>query len=124
MEDLTLRADIPVVHATAGFVNGFTFALWSFGTWWVPLLVILGLWRHVRRHWPLRYEPTWWSVVFPLGMYAVASRTLGDAAGLPIVAAIGGVQTWVALATWLAAVAVLLIRATRVAVSSFSRLDP
>jgi tellurite resistance protein TehA-like permease len=49
--DLGLPADIPVVRATAGFVEGFTFALWAFGTWWIPLLVILGLWRHVRRHW-------------------------------------------------------------------------
>ena len=69
--------DIPVVRATAGFVEGFTFALWAFGTWWIPLLVILGLWRHIRRHWPLTYEPTLWSVVFPLGMYSVATLTFG-----------------------------------------------
>ena len=50
---LGLPAQTPVVKATAGFVEGFTFALWAFGTWWIPLLVILGLWRHLRRHWPL-----------------------------------------------------------------------
>jgi tellurite resistance protein TehA-like permease len=80
--DLILPADIPVVRATAGFVEGFTFALWAFGTWWIPLLVILGLWRHIRRHWPLTYEPTLWSVVFPLGMYSVATLTFGKAAHL------------------------------------------
>ena len=63
--DLALPGRTPVVRATAGFVQGFSFALWVFGTWWIPLLVILGLWRHVRRHWPLTYEPTLWSVVFP-----------------------------------------------------------
>jgi hypothetical protein len=36
--DLTLPADIPVVRATTGFVAGFSFALWAFGTWWIPLL--------------------------------------------------------------------------------------
>ena len=44
--DLALPASIPVVRATDGFVEGFTFALWAFGTWWIPLLIILGLWQH------------------------------------------------------------------------------
>ena len=62
---LGLPAALPVTRATAGFVEGFSFVLWAFGTWWIPLLIVLGLWRHVRRHWPLTYEPTLWSVVFP-----------------------------------------------------------
>lgn len=111
--DLTLRADIPVVHATAGFVNGFTFALWSFGTWWVPLLVILGLWRHVRRHWPLRYEPTLWSVVFPLGMYSVATLTYGKTTRIAFMEPIGRVMIWVAVVAWALVFAALLTRLTR-----------
>ena len=70
---LNLPAALPVTRATAGFVEGFSFTLWAFGTWWIPLLIVLGLWRHVQRHWPLTYEPTLWSVVFPLGMYSVAT---------------------------------------------------
>ena len=35
-----------------------TFALWASGTWWILLLTVLGLWRHLRRRWPLTYEPT------------------------------------------------------------------
>jgi len=62
---LSLPPTLPVVRATAGFVEGFSYALWAFGTWWIPLLVVLGIWRHVRQHWPLTYEPTLWSVVFP-----------------------------------------------------------
>ncbi len=27
--------------------------LWAFGTWWIPLLVLLGIWRHVLRRYPL-----------------------------------------------------------------------
>ena len=80
---LNLPAALPVVRATAGFVEGFSYALWAFGTWWIPLLVVLGVWRHVRQHWPLTYEPTLWSVVFPLGMYSVATLTFGKAARLP-----------------------------------------
>jgi hypothetical protein len=54
---LGLPAAPAVVKATAGFVEGFSFALWAFGTWWIPLLVVLGIWRHVRHRWPLTYEP-------------------------------------------------------------------
>ncbi len=121
---ISQMAQAPALLPTRGLITGVSVLFWAFASWLIPVLVAAGWWRHVSHRVPLRYEPTWWSVVFPLGMYAVASRTLGDAAGLPIVAAIGGVQTWVALAAWLAAVAVLLVRATRVAVSSFSRLDP
>jgi hypothetical protein len=31
---------LAVVRATAGFVEGFTFAMGAFGTWWIPLLVV------------------------------------------------------------------------------------
>jgi hypothetical protein len=37
-------------------------------------------------------------VVFPLGMYGVASHHLGLADHLPIVTAVGAVEIWVALA--------------------------
>jgi len=97
---LDLPAALPVVAATRGFVEGFSFALWAFGTWWIPLLIVLGLWRHVRRRWPLSYEPTLWSVVFPLGMYAVATLTFGQAARLSFMPPIAHVMLWVAVAAW------------------------
>jgi tellurite resistance protein TehA-like permease len=111
--DLALPARIPVVRATAGFVEGFTFALWAFGTWWIPLLVILGLWRHLRRHWPLAYEPTLWSVVFPLGMYSVATLTFGKAAHLAFMEPIARFMLWVAVTAWALVAAAFLARLAR-----------
>jgi tellurite resistance protein TehA-like permease len=110
---LVLPPDIPVVRATAGFVEGFSFALWAFGTWWVPLLIILGLWRHIRRHWPLTYEPTLWSVVFPLGMYSVATLTFGKAAHLAFMAPLAHVVLWVAVAAWLLVAAAFVTQLAR-----------
>ena len=110
---LTLPAGIPVVRATSGFVEGFTFALWAFGTWWVPLLVIIGLWRHVRRHWPLGYEPALWSVVFPLGMYSVATLTFGKVAHLAFMEPLARFMFWVAVAAWTAVAAGLLASLAR-----------
>jgi len=111
--DLGLPADIPLVRATAGFVEGFTFALWAFGTWWIPLLVILGLWRHIRRHWPLTYEPTLWSVVFPLGMYSVATLTFGKAAHLAFMEPLARFMLWVAVAAWVLVAAAFVTRLAR-----------
>ena len=46
------------------------------------------------------YEATLWSVVFPLGMYAVAGIYLGRADHLPLVEGVGRAALWVALAAW------------------------
>ncbi|MFN2634189.1 MAG: hypothetical protein ABR610_12305 [Thermoanaerobaculia bacterium] len=42
-------------------------------TWWIPMLLILGFWRHVTRRFPLTYNPLYWGAVFPLGMYTVCT---------------------------------------------------
>ncbi len=110
---LGLPAGLPVVRATAGFVEGFSFTLWAFGTWWIPLLVVLGVWRHVRRHWPLSYEPTLWSVVFPLGMYCVATLTFGKAAHLSFMEPISRFTLWVAVTAWAAVAIAFFVRLAR-----------
>ena len=63
-----------------GVVAGLSVVLWAFGTWLIPLLLALGAWRHLLRRVPLAYEPGLWSIVFPVGMYGVASRELGAVA--------------------------------------------
>jgi tellurite resistance protein TehA-like permease len=66
----------------------------------IPVLTAAGWWRHVARRVPLRYEPTLWSIIFPLGMYAVAGIYLGETDRLPVVEAIGGLWLWLAVAAW------------------------
>jgi tellurite resistance protein TehA-like permease len=97
---LLLPPTLDVRRATAGFVEGFSFVLWSFGTWWIPLLVVLGVWRHLRRHWTLRYETALWSIVFPLGMYSVATATFGKTSHLSFMHPIAHVMFWVSVAAW------------------------
>ncbi len=92
------------------FVLGFSFLLWAFGTWWIPLLVLFGLWRYVVRGYSKAYEPRLWSVVFPLGMYTVASLSLGRAAHLGFLVAIARLWVWVGVAAW-AGVSLLMVAA-------------
>jgi tellurite resistance protein TehA-like permease len=93
--------DAPMVNATRGLIAGLSVVFWCFATWLIPVLIAAGWWRHVTRRVPLRYEATLWSIIFPLGMYAVAGITLGRADDLPIVEWIGSKWLWVALGAWL-----------------------
>ncbi len=93
-------ADAPMVAATRDLIAGLSVVFWAFATWLIPVLVAAGWWRHVARGVPLRYEATLWSIIFPLGMYAVAGIYLGRADDLPLVGLVGRVELWVALAAW------------------------
>jgi len=104
---VALPAGPPVLAATRPVVSGLAFLLWAFGTWWIPLLLVFVIWRHLRHGAPLRYDPSLWSMVFPLGMYAAASVTYGRATGMVFMVDIARIEVWVAFAVW-AAVLVLL----------------
>jgi tellurite resistance protein TehA-like permease len=90
-----------VIGQTLPFVRGFTLFWWATATWWIPMLVILGVWRHVVRRFPLRYDPLYWGAVFPLGMYTVSTLRLSQAVDAPYLARISAVFIYVALVAWL-----------------------
>jgi tellurite resistance protein TehA-like permease len=94
-------ADAPMVRVTRDLIAGLAVIFWAFATWLIPVLVAAGWWRHVARKVPMHYEATLWSIIFPLGMYAVAGIYLGDSDDLPLVGLVGRVELWVALAAWI-----------------------
>jgi tellurite resistance protein TehA-like permease len=91
---------LAILRTTLPVVSGLTFVFWSFGTWLIPLLIVFGGWRHLLRREPIAYEATWWSMVFPLGMYSVASSAYGSEQHLSFVTAIGHAEVWIALLAW------------------------
>ena len=90
------------------FLKGFTLFFWAAGTWWIPLLFILGFWRHVYKRFPLRYDPQYWGMVFPLGMYTVCTFQLSNAIDFSQLLIIPRYFIYLALAGWLAAAVGLL----------------
>ena len=104
---LTLPADalLMVVHPVLASLS---VIFWAFGTWLIPLLAGLGVWRHLAGGIPLRYEPDLWSMVFPLGMYCVASEALGRAVRVPWLVSVGHLGSWLAFAVWAVVFAAML----------------
>jgi tellurite resistance protein TehA-like permease len=108
---LGLPKDLPIMIKAATFVSGFTYIMWAFGTWWIPLLVIFGIWRHFSRGEPARYESGLWSIVFPIGMYSTASMLFGREMGMSFMVTVGHWGTWLSGAVWLTVTASMLLQA-------------
>jgi tellurite resistance protein TehA-like permease len=83
------------------FLKGLNLFFWATATWWIPLLVILGIWRHLYKHYPLSYDPQYWSMVFPLGMYTTCTFQLSKAMAIPLIELIPRYFIYIALAAWL-----------------------
>ncbi len=115
---ISAMPDAPAVTATRTVVVGLGVVLWAFGTWLIPMLIAFGIWRHIVRRVPVGYQPPLWSIVFPLGMYAVASIELGNAADLPIIGQIGRAWVWVGLGAWTVVFAAMLVTLSSAALAT------
>ena len=99
--------DAPFLGLLLPFLNGFTVFFWATGTWWIPMLLVLYAWRHLVRRFPLHYDPLYWGAVFPLGMYAVATKQMAATLQLPFLAPLPMMAFVVALIAWILAFAAL-----------------
>ena len=107
------ESGMPFLNSMRPFIDGVTLIMWAWATWWIPLLLLFGIWKHGVCRVPLTYTPMFWSLVFPLGMYALASLRLSLAADFSPLRAISSSMVWVALAAWAATSAGLVAASWR-----------
>jgi tellurite resistance protein TehA-like permease len=68
---------------------------------WIAVLLFATIWRADQRSGSLHYHWSWWSAVFPLGMFAAASATCAVALHWRSMRTISLVFFWDALVAWL-----------------------
>ncbi len=90
----------PVLAGFRGYIIGETLFFWSFASWWIPLLAGLMVWRHLPGRVRLVYQFDYWSLVFPLGMYAAATLSFARAVGVEFLAVVPRFFFWAAVAAW------------------------
>jgi tellurite resistance protein TehA-like permease len=93
----------PFLLSLLPFIKGFTVFYWATGTWWIPMLVILALWRYVYKRFPMRYDPLYWGAIFPLGMYAASTSVMIYAMHFDLLRFLPPTFLYAALAAWTAA---------------------
>ncbi len=105
--------DSPLLQRLRPFLEGVTVCCWATSTWWIPMLVLLALWRYGYQRFPLGYDPLDWSAVFPLGMYAAATWQMDQVLDIGFLQILPRVFLWVALAAWAITYLGMLHRLTR-----------
>jgi tellurite resistance protein TehA-like permease len=93
----------PRIDRLAPMIEGVVVLAWATATFWFPLMIAIGVWRHLVRRVPLRYHPSYWALVFPLGMYGAATFRMAAAVGLDDIDWLPQVTLAFALLAWTAA---------------------
>ncbi len=110
---LGARTVSPRVDRLGPFIEGLVTLAWATATFWFPLMVAIGVWRHLVRKVPLRYHPSYWALVFPLGMYGAATFKMRAVIQLEQLEWAPKITLAVALTAWAAAFIGLIVQGGR-----------
>ena len=110
---LATRTVSPRVDRLGSLLEGLVTLAWATATFWFPVMIAIGVWRHIIRKLPLRYHPSYWALVFPLGMYGAATFKMRSVIQLDELEWVPKVTLGVALTAWTLAFAGMLLQGAR-----------
>jgi tellurite resistance protein TehA-like permease len=105
---LSIRHLYPRIDRLGPFIEGMVILAWATATFWFPLMIAIGIWRHLVKRVPLRYHPAYWALVFPIGMYGASTFRMNAATDLHDLDLLPQLALAMALAAWTAAFAGLV----------------
>lgn len=91
-----------------------TVVTWVLATLWIPPLIYFVLHRINQRPALLQFRGVWWALVFPLGMYSVATYFMAAEVGVRSMRTVSLMFFWNALTVWLIVLLAGLLRMWRV----------
>lgn len=83
------------------FFKGLTLLLWCWGTAWIPILALMLAWKYAYYKIRFYYEPSLWAIVFPLGMYTLATYLIQKSVSLDLVQGLVPIFLWTTVFVWL-----------------------
>ena len=104
------------IDRLAPFLESVVVLAWATASFWFPLMMAIGVWRHLINRVPLRYHPSYWAMAFPLGMYGAstfrmrAAIELEPLGWLPQATLVFALTAWSVLFAGLGAQAVQALR--------------
>lgn len=100
--------ETPMLDHFMPYIRGTTLLAWATASFWVPMLFLFGIWRHVIRGYTFAYTPAFWGMVFPMGMYTACTAAFAKALNFSALLAVPEWFIWVAVIAWAATFAGML----------------
>lgn len=106
--------ETPMLDHFMPYIKGTTLLTWATATFWVPMLFLFGIWRHIVKGYTFAYTAAFWGMVFPMGMYTACTATFSKALNFPWLMGIPHWFIWVALIAWTATFIGMLLTRWRI----------
>lgn len=108
------NGETPMLDHFMPYIKGTTLLAWATASWWIPMLFLLGIWRHVLKGYTFAYTAAFWGMVFPMGMYTACTATFSEALNFPSLMVVPHWFIWVAVIAWTATFLGMLISRWRI----------